>query len=89
MGLPALVHRKPSAWRGHYGWSVSLYLFSHPGKPVLEPGVPELIHRANGSQYLTGMGVFQEAQQTRRSFASVSQLYVCKRSRPGCRRHQR
>ena len=49
----------------------------------------ELIHRADGPQYLTGMCVFKEVQKTRRSFASVPQLYICQRSRPCCRRHQR
>jgi hypothetical protein len=40
----------------------------------LEPGVPELIHRADRAQDLTLTRIFKKPQQTRRSLASTPQL---------------
>jgi hypothetical protein len=43
-----------------------------PGETTLEPGVPELICRANHSQDLALTGIVKKLQQPGRSFVSTS-----------------
>lgn len=55
-------------------WGFSWQGFAGIGEPVLEPSVPELIHRADRSQDLTLTGIVKKAQQTYGSLAPTPQL---------------